>query len=135
MIYDTNALSGWGDKFPSVEAITADTTEVVLPVVVLGEYECGLKHSKKRAKLEQWLNDVLPDCRIHPITRETGKYYSQICHQLRVSGYGIEQNDIWVAACAFELRMPVLSNDKGFDRISGLTRVGFDDPRQARRAF
>jgi len=130
MIYDTNGVSGWADNFPEVIALVRESTRVVIPVVVLGEYEFGVKGSRRRKSRELWLERVLPMCEVVSITQTTAKIYTRIAEELKAKGRVIGQNDMWIAACAFEVGIPfVVSNDTGFDYIEGLTRIGFQDPR------
>ena len=49
--------------------------------------------------------------------------YALIARSLRRKGRMIPQNDIWIAATAFETGSCVLSNDRHFDEIDGIVRV------------
>jgi len=130
MIYDTTALSGLADGFESMRTIVRDNSRIVIPVVVLGEYGYGLRSSKVRARREQWLAQILPACEVVPITEVTAQIYTRIAEQLKIKGRVLGQNDIWIASVAFQLKLPVvISNDKDFDHIEGLARIGFHDPR------
>jgi len=133
MIYDTTALSGLADGFESMRAIVRDNPRIVIPVVVLGEYGYGLRSSKVRARREQWLAQILPACEVIPITETTAQIYTRIAEQLKAKGRVLGQNDIWIAATAFQLKLPiVISNDKDFDHVEGLARLGFYDPRHSK---
>jgi len=130
MIFDTNGLSGWADNFPAVINLVRESARIIIPVIVLGEYEYGVRGSTKRRNRELWLEKVLPACEVVPITATTAKIYTRIAEDLKARGRKIQQNDMWIAACAFEVGIPfVVSNDTGFDYIEGLTRIGFQDPR------
>jgi|GEM_PF-4752467 len=41
-------------------------------------------------------------------------------------------NDVWIAACALQLGMHILSRDTDFDAMDELTRIGFPDERKRR---
>jgi len=130
MIFDTNALSGWADGFASLAEIVASSPRIIVPVVVLAEYRFGLRDSQLRTRRELWLKEVRHRIEIYPITEATGEIYTRLAHSLKKKGRKIEQNDIWVAACAFEVGIPiVVSRDTGFDDIDGLKRISFYDPR------
>jgi len=135
MILDTTAISAWADQWPSVAEILANTTRRVVPIIALGEYEFGIRDSQKRAYYEQWIErTLLPLCELLPITLETSRIYSPIYHELKSGGQLMDsQNDVWIAACAIQLGLPVLGRDKDLDRIRGLVRIDFPDERKRRR--
>jgi len=130
MIYDTNGLSGWADGFESMAEIVSNSPRIIVPIVALAEYRFGLRDSRLITRRELWLKEIRHRIEIHPITEATGELYARLAHSLKKKGRKIEQNDIWVAACAFEVGIPiVVSNDTGFDDIDGLKRISFRDPR------
>jgi len=126
MILDTTAVTAWAENNPHAVALIMDARRRVLPVIALGEYEFGVRSSTKRADYERWIREtLLPLCEVHPVSMETSRIYSPIYHHLETTGQRIQQNDVWIAASAIELNLPVLSRDTDFDRISGLKRIGF----------
>jgi len=130
MIYDTNGLSGWADGFESMAEIVRSSPRIIVPVVVLAEYRFGLRDSRVRIRRELWLKEIRPRIELHPITEATGEIYTRIAYELKKKGRALGQNDIWIAATAFEVGIPiVVSRDEGFDYVDGLTRIGFHDPR------
>jgi len=130
VIYDTPALSGWAESFPDVIALVRGDSHRVIPMVTLGEYEFGIKSSRNSLRYQQWLEGILPICELRCANRKTAAVYAALYHHLKTTGQLIQQNDVWIAAHALELGMPVVSNDSDFDRIEGLVRIGFDDPRK-----
>jgi len=42
------------------------------------------------------------------------------------AGTPIPENDIWIAALAKQHQLPVLSNDKHFDLVKSIQRIGWD---------
>lgn len=59
MILDTNALSAWaeGDRF--IEPLLRSTTNMLVPVVVLGEFEFGIRQSRHYRRYADWLRPVM----------------------------------------------------------------------------
>ena len=45
MILDANALSAWADGDPAIEPLLRTASRLVIPVVVLGEFEFGIRQS------------------------------------------------------------------------------------------
>jgi len=127
MIYDTNALSAWADDAPEVLDRVRKDHRRIIPATVLGEYKFGIRGSRYRDEYQLWLDDVLQTCEIAPVTDTTAEIYGRIAHDLKTTGQRIPSNDIWIAACAIELGVPLLSRDTDFDRIVGLVRIGFKE--------
>jgi len=51
----------------------------------------------------------------------TAERYAQIAVTLEREGQPIPENDLWIAAVALELDMPLATSDAHFDRIASLT--------------
>ena len=125
MIIDTNAISDFADDVPDVVDALRGASEVAIPVIVLGEFRYGIAHSSKWRAYEEWLDGLLPDCRILDVTKRTANRYAGIRSELRQSGKTIPANDAWIAALAREHNLPVLSRDSHFDRVKGLRRIAW----------
>jgi tRNA(fMet)-specific endonuclease VapC len=120
---DTNALSAFADGSPLVSAVLSDAEQVVVPVVVLGEFRYGVAHSTRRRGYEAWLDRYLPRFRVADITKETAYEYASLRSELRRIGKPIPANDAWIAALSREHDLPLLSQDRHFDLVKGLNRV------------
>jgi predicted nucleic acid-binding protein len=94
-------------------------------VVVLGEYKYGLRQSRYRARHERWLVTFLGRCRVLVIDKRTTDHYAEIRDELKRIGRPIPANDVWIAALARQHALPVLSRDKHFDCVPGLTRIAW----------
>jgi len=127
MIIDTNAASDWADGTGEAVEIIGLTSRRVITVTTLGEYLYGIKGSYYRTRYEQWLKETLPLCEIHSITSTTAEIYGQLRHDLKKVGKTVPPNDLWIAACAIELSLPILSNDQHFDLIPNVVRIGFKE--------
>jgi len=42
-----------------------------------------------------------------------------------VAGTPIPANDCWIAALAQQHRLPIISQDRHFDSVKGIQRIGF----------
>lgn len=122
---DTNAVSAFADGSDALGAVLMPFQHLALPVTVLGEYRYGLQGSKKRARLEEWLDELLRELRVLETTTRTTAVYARVRHQLRVAGTPIPENDVWIAATAMEHALPLVTRDKHFNLVRGLEVVGW----------
>jgi len=125
VILDTNGLSALADGKPEIEPALRRATETAVPAIVLGEYKYGIRRSRDRSRYERWLPILLAGCRILPVDEGTADCYAEIRDELKRAGRPIPENDIWIAALARQHALPVLSRDKHFDFVGGLTRIGW----------
>ena len=125
MILDTNALSAAADDDPGAVAVLSRAEQMVLPVIVLGEYRHGIAQSRNRASYENWLAGLLHDCMVLDIQEPTTHHYAEITLELKRKGKPIPTNDIWIAALCRQHSLPLLSRDRHFDLVSGTKRIGW----------
>jgi tRNA(fMet)-specific endonuclease VapC len=123
MILDTNALSAGADDDPGAVAVLARSEQLVLPVIVLGEYRHGIAQSRHRASYENWLAGLLQDCMVLDVQEPTTHYYAEITLELKRKGKPIPTNDIWIAALCRQHSLPLLSRDRHFDLVAGTKRI------------
>jgi tRNA(fMet)-specific endonuclease VapC len=126
VILDTNALSAFFEKEGAVVSLMSEVEAVHLPVIVLGEYRFGLRGSRLRKMLEPKLVAFARTCTVLAVLESTTKAYATIRHDLKKAGTPIPENDIWIAALALEYRLDILSNDRHFDAIEHIRRVGWE---------
>lgn len=125
MILDTNGLSAVAEGEPALEPILRKAAQVAVPVIVLGEYRYGISQSRDRAYYEQWLAEYLPKFRILDIDERTTVPYSAVRAELKKKGNPIPSNDVWIAALCRQHSLPLLSRDRHFDAVSGITRLAW----------
>ncbi len=123
MILDTNALSAAADEDPALVRTLTQANQLVLPVVVLGEYRYGIAQSRHRVRYARWLDDLIADSRVLDVTEATTHHYAAINVRLRRLGKPIPTNDVWIAALCRQHSLPVLSRDRHFDLVPGIQRV------------
>lgn len=100
-----------------------ETSELAVPVIVLGEFIYGIQSSRYRVRYESWLKALLPNCRVLTVDERTAGIYAEIRHELKRTGHPIPENDIWIAALARQNDSPLLSRDQHFEFVPGLTRI------------
>ena len=64
-----------------------------------------------------------PHVPLLPVGQATAEHYSRIAAALRVNGTPIPTNDVWIAAHAMETGAQLVSADRHFDVVEGITRL------------
>ncbi|MBX7186695.1 MAG: type II toxin-antitoxin system VapC family toxin [Vicinamibacteria bacterium] len=117
---DTNALSAFAEGSDALGAVLMPFRTLAVPVTVLGEYRYGLQASKKKARLEAWLDELLGEVRVLEATARTTMVYARVRSSLRAAGTPIPENDVWIAAAAIEHNLPLVTRDNHFGVVKGL---------------
>lgn len=124
MILDTNAISAMSCADRDI-AVVVRESEPHLSVPVLGEYQYGLINSRHEKSLTAWVNQLKTSWPVLKLDLETAHYYAKIRNQLKKMGRMIPVNDLWIAALALQHHLPILSEDRHFDHIAGIERIGW----------
>jgi predicted nucleic acid-binding protein len=125
VILDTNALSAVAEGEPGVAAALAEAELVAVPAVVLGEYRFGIAQSRRKVEYERWLTEVFVGYIVLDVNEATSFWYAEIRLELKIAGTLLPSNDAWIAALCRQHRLPVMSRDKHFDRVTGIQRVSW----------
>jgi predicted nucleic acid-binding protein len=123
MILDTNALSAWADGNVDIEPVLRSANRLVVPSIVLGEFDFGTRQSRFRRRYTEWLEESLHFAEVATIDQITATYYGEIRLALKKAGEPIPVNDTWIAAVAAQFKLPILSKDAHFDLVEGLRRL------------
>lgn len=93
-----------------------------MSVVTWGELMLGVEKSQQRERSLEILKRVREIIPVVGTDEEVGNHYGSIRGQLEMAGTPIGPNDLWIAAHARALGIPVVTNNTGeFARVSGLT--------------
>ena len=125
MILDTSALSAWADGDPAIEPLLRTASRLVIPVVVIGEFEFGIRQSRHVSRYAEWLNVNLDTVEVARIDRAIAAVYGAVRLELKQAGTPIPINDTWIAAVARHERLPIISRDGHFDAVRGVERVSW----------
>ena len=125
MILDTNGLSGWWLNEPSLIRHLERADCLCVPVPALAEFRFGILKSRFRERMTTWLDDALASTSVLVADETTTSYYAEIRLQLASAGTPIPMNDLWIAAIARQHKLPIISRDAHFDKVAGLTRIGW----------
>lgn len=123
MILDTNALSALADREGSLIQRIQSAPRICVTLISLGEYHFGISQSRKREELAAWLTAFLARAEVLVPSLQTLPHYADIRRELKAAGTPIPANDCWIAAIVREHRMPIVSKDLHFERVSGISRL------------
>ena len=118
---DTNAAVDFlrGSR-PSPSIFTASSA-LVIPLPVVGELYAGAEISRLPEENLRAVENLLALCEIINPDRETARIYGRVRVVFRgATGVAI-LNDLWTAALCLQHRLPLVTNDRDFDRIEGLS--------------
>jgi tRNA(fMet)-specific endonuclease VapC len=91
---------------------------VAIPVV--GELYYGAEKSTQRQENMLLFEQVFDGFELLPMTKATAVNYAKIKAKLMKSGYNIPDNEIWIAAVAYENNLSVATFDGHFSFIEGI---------------
>lgn len=106
MILDSNGLSAMADGDMRMQPLLQHAAEIVLPVMVLGEFKYGIRQSRHRTRYERWLAEVIASCRVLVVDEGSAGWYAEVRDELKRSGRPIPGNDRWIAALARQHALP-----------------------------
>jgi tRNA(fMet)-specific endonuclease VapC len=121
ILADTNIFIALFAGDPIVIARLQRQREVLLCVPVFGELRYGAFAS---ARVEQNLERLDELARTLPVlecNRATADSYAVVKHQLRSKGKPIPENDVWIAALARQHKLTIVTRDRHFELIDGVS--------------
>jgi len=122
LLLDTNRYVDLVNKVSEVEQRIRTATEILVPLIVLGELRAGFANGRKQRSNEARFQRFLakPGVQVLSLDEDTTEYYADIFRNLRRSGNLIPTNDIWIAAQALQRGLHLYSRDKHFKNIPKL---------------
>lgn len=94
-----------------------------MPLVALGELLKGALKSADPSKHRAKIVNLLKIVAVLDPDSATAEQYAAISVGLETKGQPIPENDLWIAAVAMELEMPLATRDGHFDRVEGLNVI------------
>ena len=125
MILDTNAVSDLAQNNWILAEIVDRATQVALPFIAIAEYQFGLLGSTHPKQGQAILDGLIEHLPLLLADTLTIRLYAELAAEQRKLGRPIPTNDIWIADLARQHNMPVLSQDRHFDHVPGIQRVGW----------
>ena len=112
-IYASNRRVGFKPRLP--------LHECAISIVVLGELEFGVARSRRVEENQAALRTLLSAIHVVEPDVDVAGRYGQLRAHLRLIGRPIGPNDLWIAAHALALDMPLVTNNLAeFSRVPGL---------------
>jgi tRNA(fMet)-specific endonuclease VapC len=125
VIVDTSPVVDLERSWSSLAIASWDTEEWFISAITASELLHGLYRAKDEAirqRREAFLDLVLGNVTVIPIELNVARCHAKVGAELAIQGLGIGYGDLWIAATALSLGMPVLTaNVREFSRIPGLS--------------
>lgn len=128
-ILDTNAFIRLAASDPDEALPFLQRGGIVLCAPVLGELLYGAQNSKRPEENLAAIERIRLACRFQPIDQGVCEEYGRVRARLRAAGRPIPENDVWIAATAISLGLPLVTDDRHFRYVPGLTASSFDQAR------
>jgi predicted nucleic acid-binding protein len=128
-LLDTNAVSDLMRTDTRVEKWMSSLDEedrIVICTIVRGEILFGisrLPEGRRRTALEQVGRQFLDAFHCEPVPEGASNFYAAIKLARYSQGLALDENDLWIAATALSLGAALVSRDRDFAGIVGLTVV------------
>lgn len=107
-----------------LEAIN-DAAEIFVPAIVVGELYYGAQKSSRRQANIAHIDSFAEVNVIIACDQETARWYGQIKQALRAKGRPIPENDIWIAAMAFQYDLTLVTRDQHFIEVAALEMMAW----------
>lgn len=120
VLLDTNIVSAALEQETAVVSRLAAVT-VIIPNVVLGELYYGAYVSTRIENNLHRIEALLEDFSVLTSDEETARQYGMVRARLKRKGRPIPENDVWIAALALQYNLTLVTRDKHFAEVDGLT--------------
>jgi tRNA(fMet)-specific endonuclease VapC len=94
--------------------------EVYLSPIVLSELYFGAYRSANPTRHLAKITIILQNSKLLAVDSETAEMYVTIKLALLSKGNPIPENDMWIAASAFQHNLPLYTNDSHFTQVEGI---------------
>ena len=123
LILDTNAYSALMQGREEIASYIKQAELILLSEIVIAELLFGFRNGSKFEENTQQLTNFLDNHFVKEIIVDwnTSDRYSRIATALRKKGQPIPTNDIWIAAHTVQTGSELISYDKHFEVVDGLT--------------
>ena len=120
---DTNVIIKYLTGDESTKQLVNSATDILVPVIVVGELQYGARKSSKTATNLALFADFLSNFTIAHVDESIAAMYGEVKEQLRKKGVNVPENDIWIAATAISQQCRLITYDAHFKSVDGLDVV------------
>lgn len=110
---------------PAIKDKLAKENEVFIPCIALGELFFGAHKSGREQGNLSRINDFAANSIVLVCDQEAARRYGEIKNGLRTKGRPIPENDIWIAAIAFQYELTLVTRDTHYGEIENLTSASW----------
>lgn len=121
MALDTNAAIALLNGEERLIVKIRHQARVYLPLPVVGELLFGALNSQRAEANLARIRELFERSTILAMGAETASQYAQTRLALKRQGRPIPENDVWIAALCIQHQLPLITNDRHFERIEGLS--------------
>lgn len=125
VLVDTNVVVAYFRGDQALRPHFAQAAPLVLPWVVLGELYYGANRAQRRLEQLAYIRDLLTYTVVLFPDHDTTASYAQIKAELAQLGTPIPDNDLWIAALARQIDMPLATGDAHFAHVPGLKTLAW----------
>ncbi len=119
-LLDTNIVIALFANDSALVNEIAKAHDISIPAIVIGELFYGANKSGRPQENTRRIDKFVSDNVILKCDAETARLYGEIKSNLQKKGHPIPENDIWIAATAFQYNLTLISRDKHFKAIRSL---------------
>lgn len=119
-LLDTNIIIALFKNDRSVRNQIAQSAEVFVPSIAIGELYFGALHSAHPESNVGRIQQFAAGSSVLPCDLTTAEFYGQIRNELKSKGRPVPENDIWIAAVAIQHSLTAVSRDQHFAEFDGL---------------
>lgn len=120
-LLDTNIIVSFLTEDQQVQERLDAVPELLIPIVVLGELYYGAAHSRRPQQNATMIETFARSCVLLGIDVQTAQLYGLLKSEQRTKGRPIPENDLWIAACARQHSLVLVTRDHHFDQVAGLS--------------
>lgn len=108
-----------------VVALVRRTADIQLPFIVVAELRAGFRLGTRGEANERRLAEFLRSPRVSVLFADEGTthVYAGLFAELRAAGTPIPTNDLWIAALVLQHDLTLVSRDRHFDAVRGVSRL------------
>ena len=119
-LLDTNIIIRYIRGDSSLDKVFEEE-ELYVSTVTIGELYYGAELSAKKEQNRAVCSDFCKELKEIRIEENVASIYARIKAQLKNDGHLIPENDIWIASCAMSKGLTVVTADKHFSYIKGIS--------------
>jgi tRNA(fMet)-specific endonuclease VapC len=126
-LFDTNAVSDYMNEHPRLKtrlAALGPPDRAVTCSIVQGEILFGVERlpdGRRKDELRDKARRAFSVLRCEPITEAAATCYAVAKHSGRGRSGALDENDLWIAATALTLGATLVSRDRDFAYVAGLS--------------